>query len=73
MRRTELEGGGGWELVSEQGEVFELADFDESSVSDGDLVEIEGVMEAEMFSVSMVGPILRVLSVRKVPSGGGGI
>jgi hypothetical protein len=56
VRKSEF--GGGWELHTDRGEVFELEG--EGPFRDGARVEVSGQVDEDSMSISMRGPILKV-------------
>jgi hypothetical protein len=60
IKRSEF--GGGWELHTQKGEVFELDGG--GPFADGASVEITGAIDDQAMSISMRGPTLKVKSSR---------
>jgi hypothetical protein len=60
VRKSEF--GGGWELHTDGGEVYELAGS--GPFSEGTRVEVSGRIDEKAMSVAMRGPTLRVDKVK---------
>jgi hypothetical protein len=62
VQRSEF--GGGWELHTDAGEVYELAGG--GGLTDGARVEVSGSVDRGAMSLSMRGPILKVTSIKRI-------
>ncbi|HJZ85310.1 MAG TPA: hypothetical protein VKN99_09085 [Polyangia bacterium] len=62
VRKSEF--GGGWELHTEGGEVFELDG--NGPFAEGARVEVSGKVDEDSMSISMRGPILKVRAAKRL-------
>ena len=61
IRKNDLEGGF-WELVTKEGERYQIKDADDAMLVEGQEVVIEGKQEKDQFGIGMVGSYLSVAS-----------
>lgn len=67
IRKSDLEGGV-WQLVAEDGEIYEIEgdNTDPLLRKEGSRVEVEGSVDKNAMSFTMTGPRLKVKSIRAV-------
>ena len=64
IRKNDLEGGF-WELVTDNGDHYQLRGGDDGLRSEGQQVEVEGKIDKGGFGIGMTGPYLDVSSWKK--------
>lgn len=65
IRKSDLEGGV-WQLVAEDGEIYELEGNDPLLRKEGAKVEVDGSVDKNAMSFSMTGPRIKVKSIKAV-------
>ena len=63
IRKSDLEGGV-YQLVAEDGEIYEIEGVDPLLRREGSRVEIDGSVDKQAMSFTMTGPRLKVKTVR---------
>jgi hypothetical protein len=65
IRKSDLEGGV-WQLVAEDGEIYEVEGGDPLLQKEGARVEVDGTIDKQAMSFSMSGPRLKVKTIKAV-------
>ena len=65
IRRSDLEGGH-YQLVADDGTVYEVEGADPALRQEGARVEIDGAVDKDAVSFTMTGPRLKARSVKKI-------
>ena len=65
IRKSDLEGGV-YQLVAEDGEIYEIEGTDPLLRKEGAKVEVDGHVDKQAMSFSMSGPRLKVKSIKAV-------
>jgi hypothetical protein len=65
IRKSDLEGGV-WQLVADDGEIYEVEGSDPLLKKEGASVEVDGTVDKNAMSFSMTGPRIKVKSIKTV-------
>ena len=66
LKKNDLEGGF-WELVTEDGERYQIKGADETLLVEGQKVSVNGEIDKNLFGIGMVGSYLKIDSIEVEP------